>query len=74
MTRDSLPTPPDHGPSWSSWLAVAAVPLAVAALLVAPGFNGLSLLSVVAAILSIARRVVEYSTRRTADTHERIHP
>ncbi len=64
MTTPSVPNPPDHPrPSWSSWLAVAAIPLAIAALFAPPPFNGLSLLAVVVAVLALILRGLESYNR-----------
>lgn len=72
MTKNRLHAPNDEPVSWSSWLALLALLLALVGLLLS-GYNGLLLLSAVAAILSIARRVIE-SHRRSSGTHERNHP
>lgn len=66
MTRESLPAQPDDGPEWSAWLMLAAVVVAALALLGPGPANGATLLAVVLAVLSIARRVVESHKRATA--------
>lgn len=74
MTRKRLQARQDGSPSWSSWLAIAALVVALLALL-GPGFNGLSLLAATLAILSVVRRAIEYHRRTPAaqpkgPTHE----
>jgi membrane protein implicated in regulation of membrane protease activity len=60
LTRNTLPTRPDHpGVSWSSWLVVAAVVLAVGALFGPPPFNGISLAAVLFVVLALVARFVE---------------
>lgn len=67
MTRYSLPAPQDRNPfRWSSRLGVVALVLALAAVAGPAPFNGVSLLAVVAAILSIVLRLVEVHSRTSA--------
>lgn len=71
MTRYSLPARPDRNPfRGSSWLAVAALALAIVALCGPAPFNGVSLFAVVTAILSIVLRLVETHRRASAADQE----
>ncbi len=65
MTRNSLPTRNDGPPEWSSIIMLfGALPVTLGSLLVSASFNGLSLVAILLAVLSIARRVVEYRRRK----------
>jgi drug/metabolite transporter (DMT)-like permease len=68
VTRSSVQNPPGRRPSWSSWLAVAAVGVAVVAGLFAPPpFNGLSLAAVVLGVLALIVRGLETYNRTKED-------
>lgn len=77
MTRNSLPTRNDGPPErsdlaqWSTILMLLALPVLLASLLYSVEPNGLSLVTAILVILSIARRVVEYRRRVIAAQIER---
>lgn len=67
MTRNSVPTPTRRTRVAGSFVLVIAAALVAVPAVMVPGFNGLSLVAAILAMLSVVRRAIE--SRNTP--HER---